>query len=105
MKKEQQKQDQQRQRNDVRLECRRHDLKSLQGGKYGDGRRHHAVSVEHAGAKQTKQHDLPLAPRIAFHIAQGQGNQRHDAAFAAVIGTHDEDDIFDRNDKNQRPDH
>ena len=33
----------------------------------------------------------------------GQRHQRHDAAFAVVIGTQDKGHIFDGNHKNQRP--
>ena len=48
---------------------------------------------------------MPMAvlARAADRRAMGQRRQRQHAAFAIIVGAHDEDDIFDRHHDHQRP--
>jgi len=45
----------------------------------------------------------PARVRAPHGNALGQNHQSQDAAFAAVVGAHDEQDVFDRDDQHQRP--
>ncbi len=100
--KEQNDDDDERERNHVGLEGRRRDFETLDRRQHRDGRRYRAVAVEERGAGEPHQHQH-TALRSVLLLAQHERHQRHDAAFALVIGAHDEDDVFDRDDDHQRP--
>ena len=93
----------QRDRHDIRLEQRGRDLETLDRAQYRDRRRDHAVAVEQRGADQPRHHDPQIAPLAAMRRAQHQRGQRQQAAFAAIIGAHDDDDVFHGHDQDQRP--
>jgi hypothetical protein len=42
---------------------------------------------------------------LALGQAQGEGGEREDAAFAAVVGARDQQDVFDRDDDDESPEH
>jgi hypothetical protein len=93
----------QRDRNHEGLEGWRRHLQPLDGGEHRNRWRHHAIAIEHRRPEDTDDHHQPRLFRLVLNVAQRQCDQRHDAAFAAVVGTHDETDVLDRNDDDQRP--
>jgi len=72
------------------------------GGQHRDGRRNDAVAVEQRRAEQPQQHQRARLSGIA-RVALHQRDQRHDAAFAIVIGAHDEGGVFHRHHQHQGP--
>ena len=101
---EQRGQQHQRDRNDVGLEERRRDLEPLDGAQHRDRRRDDAVAIEQRGADQARRHDPQVPPLVAVRGAQHQRGQRQKPTLAAVIGAHDDKDVFDRHDQRERPD-
>ncbi len=100
---EQADEDRDRHRDDVGLEERRCDLEALDGAEHRDGRSDHPVAVEERGAEEPHQ-DQEARPRPRRrHGSAHEGEEREDTAFALVVGPHDEDQILDRDDDNQRP--
>src|SRR5207247_6502653 len=82
---------------------RRIDLQALDRAQNRDRRRDGAVAVEQRRADQTDDQQL-RTPRSRLGVAGGkQRQQGNDAAFAAVVGTQDQQRIFARNDQDQRP--
>ena len=100
---EQAEEDQQRDRNHIAVQLRRDDLEALDGGQNGDRRGHHAITVEHRRPEHTDDGDDLHAAGIVLGVMQGQRDQRHDAALAAVVGTHDDRYVLQRNDDDERP--
>ena len=100
---EEQEQHGQGERNHIGLEGRCRDLQTLHRREYRDRRRHHAVAVEQRRAEQAENQDRIAPQRSFLDRPQRQGHQRHDAAFALVVGTHDEGHILDRDHDHQRP--
>ncbi len=43
-------------------------------------------------------------PPLRFSACLDQHDEREDAAFALVVGAHEQDDVFERDDEDQRPD-
>ena len=87
------------------LEQRRRDLEPLDRAEDGDRRRDHAVAVEQRGAEDAEQRRAPTsAARRPFAGGREQRGQREDAAFALVVGAHDDGDVLDRDDEQQRVD-
>ena len=96
---EQQKQGQQRGGNDVARELRSGDRQALDGTEHGDGRRDDAVAIEQRRAKESERdEDTSTSP------LQQQREEGEDAALAVIIQTHDEHDVLDADDQDQRPD-
>ena len=81
---------------------RRDDFQPFKRGEHGDGGGDDAVAKEQAGAGDADQSEDDPQPFIG-HAALGEGHQGEDAAFAAVIGAHDQHDVFDRDHQDQRP--
>jgi hypothetical protein len=83
------------------------DLEALDGAEHGDGRRDDAVAVEQRGAEEHHAAIQPMRPLGLGDAARlgHQGEQRHDAALTLVVGPHDEREVLDRHDHDQRPEH
>ena len=100
---EQPDQDHAGQRDDQVVERRRGDLEALDRAEHRDGRRDEPVAVEQRGAEHAEQHQPTGAaagrPR-ARHDQRGEGE---DAALAVVVGPHDERQVLDRDDDDERP--
>src|SRR5438270_4503837 len=90
-------------RNDIWLEQGRGDLKPFDGAEHRNGWRNDSVSIKKCSAKYADQGKPCSQFWMVTHRPNCQCNERHDAAFAFVVGTHDEDDIFHRYDNHQRP--
>ena len=93
----------QRDRHDIRFEQRRGDLQPLDRAQDRNRRRDDPVAIEQRRADQPRHHDPQIAPLAAVRRAQHQRGQRQQAALAAIVGAHDDDDVFDRHDQDQRP--
>ncbi len=65
-----------------------------------DGGGDQGVAVEQGRAADPEEEDPAGAPADRL---LGQGHQREDAAFAPVVGSHDDDDVFDRHHQDQGP--
>ena len=92
-------------RHDVRLASRGvDDLQALDRAEHRDRRRDHAVAVEQRGAEDAEQRCSTRRSRAVVHrCVRRQRDQRQDAAFAVVVGAHDEQDVLERDDDRQRP--
>ena len=93
----------QRDRDHIGLEQRGRDLQAFDRAQHRDRRGDHPVAVEQRGANQARRHDPEIALAVPAGRAQHQRGQRQQAAFAAVVGAHDDRDVFDRDDQHQRP--
>ena len=66
-----------------------------------------AIAIEERGTDQNNQHgeaDLAVGfRRIGFGVTQGEEGEN--PAFAAVVGAHDEADVFETHDEEERPRH
>ncbi len=100
---EQRHQQHDRDRQDVGLEHRRRDLKAFDRAQHRNRGRDDAVAVEQGGADHAGGDDPTRRRRAAVGRTQGERGQRQDAAFAAVVGAHDDDDVFEGDDDEQRP--
>jgi len=90
--------------NDEWLERGRHHVEPLDGREHRDRRRDHPVAVEHRRPEYAETYEPPACARVAETTRDERG-QRHDAAFAMVVGAHDQRDVFERNDDRDRPEH
>ena len=93
-------------RDHIRRQLRGRHHESFDGTEHRDGRGDHAITVEQCGSEQPHSHHDraqagagPAGPGFG----KGQGHQRQDAPLALVVRPHDENDVFDRNDEDQRP--
>ena len=79
------------------------DLEAFDRAEHRDCRRDHAVAIEQRGADQAddQQGGAPAAAWCVPDVEQRQ--QRHNAAFAVIVGAHDQDRVFERDDHDQRP--
>ena len=90
---------------------------AFQGRQHRDGRSDDAVAEEQGGAEDAQQDehaavltlgllvgDLLGLLVVGLLLGRGEGDQGHDAAFAVLVGLHDEEDVFDRHDADQGPD-
>ena len=100
---EQANQDRDADRNDDRRELGCVELEAFHGAEHRDGRRDDAVAIEQRGSDQPddQQRGAPAPGRRTPDIEKRQ--QRDDAALAAVVGAHDQDGVFERDDHDQRP--
>src|SRR5207248_7035865 len=62
----------------------------------------HAVAIEQRGAAEGEQHQNS-AGALALGPVQGEGQQSKNSTLALIVGTHDQEDVFDRDDYYQRP--
>jgi hypothetical protein len=100
---EQPNQDRDADRNDDRRELGRVELEAFHGTQHRNGWCDDAVAVEQRGSDQPddQQRGAPASGRRTPHIEKRQ--QRDNAALAAVVGAHDQDGVFERDDHDQRP--
>jgi hypothetical protein len=95
--------DSDRYRNDIRFEERRGDFQAFDRTKHGDGGRDHAIAVQEGRPEQSEQHQRRVDRSAAFARRQ-QCRERQDPALAVVVGAHDDGDVLDRDDDQQRVD-
>ena len=94
LKEKEQEEDEQRGRKHVGLKRRCGDLETFSGAEHGDCRRDDAVTVQQGGAEEPQRGQQATSPPLSQ-----QGEQRYDAAFAAIVQTHDEGDVLDAHDE------
>ena len=90
-------------RNNVGVEKRRRDFQALHRAQHRDRGRDDAVAVKQRGADQARRHDPQISLMRRVGPAQHQGGQRQQPALAAVVGPHDDEDVFDHDDQHQGP--
>ncbi len=98
------------QHHDDRQADRQHELlksgrgyfQSLDRRQDRDGRRDDAVAEEQAGTRNADESE-EAAHSGADRDALRQRHQRQDATLAAVVGAHDQGDVFNRDDQDERP--
>ena len=86
-----------------RVQRRRRHLEALDGAQHGDGGREQAVAVEQGGAQHADHQVDAAAARVDRGLARHQRHQGEHAALAAVVGAHDDDDVLQGDDDDQRP--
>jgi hypothetical protein len=97
---EQRDQDDRRQRHDVGLECGCCDLQAFDRRQHRQRGRDHGVAVEQRAADRAEQHQQR---RAAPERALRQRHEGERAALAIVVGTQQDQDVFQRDDDDQRP--
>ena len=93
--------DDQREGQHVGLEIRRDDVEALDGGEHGDRRRDDGVAIEQRRPDHAEHRDP------CDGSAEGALRQRHEgerAALALIVGIEQDEDIFDSDDEDERPD-
>jgi hypothetical protein len=100
---EQADEDGERERQDEFVECRRHQLEALHGRKHRNCRGDDAVAVEQRRTDDAEQDQNRNSGAVGYAFRRHQGQQRQNAAFAIVVGTQNEDDVFERDHRHQRP--
>ena len=100
---EQRDQDRDGQRHHGGMKLRRRHLQPFNGGQHGNGRRYHAVAVEQGGGEDAEHADQRRDARLAVGHPVEQRQQSQTAALPPVVGPHDDDDVFDRNDDGDGP--
>ena len=83
-------------------EARLDDRQALDRRQHRDRRRDHAVAEEQRG-RQHAEHHQPVGPAPAAGAALDQREQRQAAALALIVRAQDQQDIFERDDHDQRP--
>ena len=80
-------------------------LDSFQRGYDRDGRGDDAVAIEQGGAEDAEEDEeasvLPLG--LLLVLGGCEGDQGHDAAFAVLVGFHDQEHIFHHHHEDERP--
>src|ERR1700722_14659170 len=95
--------DRDRQRDYGAPHLRRINLQPLDRAQDRNRRRYRAVAVQQGGADEAD-HDHCRPPFVALGAPRAdQSEQRQNAAFAVVVGAHDQDRVFDGDDDDQRP--
>src|SRR6516162_1277677 len=77
-------------------------LEPLDGAQHRNRRRDHTVTVKERGARQAK-HDQEPGQVLAGSAPESQREERKYPPFALVVGAHDQEDVFDGNDKQEGP--
>src|SRR6516162_10547777 len=77
-------------------------LEPLDGAQHRNRRRDHTVTVKERGARQAK-HDQEPGQVLAGSAPESQREERIYPPFALVVGAHDQEDVFDGNDKQNGP--
>jgi hypothetical protein len=96
LRREQQREDDDADRQHGLGQVRLRHLKALDGGQHGDRGRDERVAVEQRRAEHTEgQRERRAAGRRACHPAHERG-KGHDSAFAVVVGAQDEGHVLDR---------
>ena len=93
-------------RDDIRRQIGFDDLESFDGGEHRDCRCDDPVPVEKSGAEEPEQDQGPPQPdRWGLATGDDEGGEGQDAAFTVVVRPHHEDQILDRYDQYQGPEH
>jgi hypothetical protein len=95
--------DHDRQRNDSAIELWRVNLDALNRAENRNGRRDGAVAVKQASPDQPDDDHNGAPPALPGAPRADQCEKGEDAALAVIVGTHDQDRVFDGNDDDQRP--
>jgi hypothetical protein len=86
----------------VRLEAGRGELQAFHRGKDGDRRGDDRIAVEQGGAGHAEErHREHVVPDHALE----ERHQGERAALAVVVGAHDQEDVFERDHDDERPQH
>jgi hypothetical protein len=105
LRREQQHQHHDRQRHDPVTQLWRGDSQPFDRRQGRDRRGDHAIAEKKRSPEDAEDaHDV-TGTRSARQAALHQCHQRHDAAFALVVGAHDDGDVFQRDHDHQRPEH
>ena len=88
------------------LRLRRDDLQAFHRAQHRDCGRDDTVAVEQSGADQAERDDDFAAQGVgvASLLLQNERKQGEDSALAIVVRAHNEDDVLDADDDDQRPD-
>ena len=88
-------------RHDVGLKAGIDDAEALDCGQHRNSRRDHRIAEKEGGSHHAEDEDeAALAPQCLL----GEHHKGEDAAFTLVVGTHQDQHIFDRHDEDERPD-
>ena len=79
------------------------ELEALHRRKHRDRRGDDAVAVEQRRAHDAEQDQNRNPGAVGDAVGRDQRQQRQDAAFAIVVGAQNEDDVFERDHRHQRP--
>ena len=100
---EQGEQDHHRQRHDIFVERRRHDVDAFDRGEHRQCRRDDGIAVEQRGADDAEQRDDAAGPADTANGARCKRHQGKGAALAVIIRAQQDHYIFERDDDEQRP--
>ncbi len=92
-----------RQRNDKRAQQMAADTKPFDRTQHRDGRREHAVAIKECKPDNGGGADGGFVTSSQSGRAMRESRERQGAAFAIVVGAHDEADIFERHHDDERP--
>ncbi len=90
-------------RKNIGLEERGRDRETFERAQDGDRRSDHAVAVQEGGAEDAHPEDGEMAGHAVFRVRPDQREEREDAAFAAVVGSHHEGEVLQGDDDEERP--
>ncbi len=87
----------------VRGKHRRRDLEPLHRAEHRDRGRDHAVPEEQRSAEEPQEDEKPVGspPLVAFW--QQNGDECDDPALPVIVRPHDEDQVLERDDPDERP--
>ena len=88
---------------DIRRQRGHGQLQALDRRQHRDGRRDHTVAIKQCGAEHANHQQRVTQLRLVGHRRGSQREQRHDAALAVVVGTHDEGHVFQGHHDHQGP--
>ena len=101
--KKQEKQNNQRQRNDVLMELGRDHLQPLHRAQNRNRRGDDAITIKQASAEDANDQQYPAQARAFLDGLGGQCQHGHQTAFAVVVGPQHEHHVLDGHDHRQRP--
>ena len=83
------------------------DLESFHRTEHRDRRRNDAVTIEQRGADQSEDDDELLEVRVGCPplLLKHESEQGEDSTFTAIVGAQNEDQVFDADDEDERPDY
>ena len=80
-------------------------FETFHGAQNGDRGCDDAITKQQRGTKQAQQHRESAALHRFTHAMRGESHQREHTALAFVVRSQDEDEVFDADEQNQRPQH
>ena len=82
------------------------DLESFDRGEHRDGRRDDPVPIEKGGSEEAEQDQGPAQPhRRGLATGDDECGEGQDPSFPVVVRPHHEDQVLDRHDQDQSPEH